>query len=77
MLIWNILFFGFIMLIVFGVDYSIFLMMKYCEFDNLVVILSIWIVRVFVVIGVVVLFVVLILSGMFVVLMLFGVLMLI
>lgn len=55
MLTWNTPFFGFIMLIALGVDYSIFLMMKYREFDNSAATPSTRIVRASAVIGAVVL----------------------
>ncbi|MCL3857163.1 MMPL family transporter [Lactiplantibacillus plantarum] len=77
MLTWNTPFFGFIMLIALGVDYSIFLMMKYREFDNSAATPSIRIVRASAVIGAVVLSAALILSGTFAALMPSGVLTLI
>ncbi|ASI64424.1 transporter [Lactiplantibacillus plantarum subsp. plantarum] len=77
MLTWNTPFFGFIMLIALGVDYSIFLMMKYREFDNSAATPSTRIVRASAVIGAVVLSAALILSGTFAALMPSGVLTLI
>ncbi|MFC6182498.1 MMPL family transporter [Lactiplantibacillus daowaiensis] len=77
MLTWNTPFFGFIMLIALGVDYSIFLMMKYREFDNSAATPSTRIVRASGVIGAVVLSAALILSGTFAALMPSGVLTLI
>ncbi|MFC6163549.1 MMPL family transporter [Lactiplantibacillus dongliensis] len=77
MLTWNTPFFGFIMLIALGVDYSIFLMMKYREFDNSAATPSTRIVRAAAVIGAVVLSAALILSGTFAALMPSGVLTLI
>ncbi|WP_420324092.1 MMPL family transporter [Lactiplantibacillus herbarum] len=77
MLTWNTPFFGFIMLIALGVDYSIFLMMKYREFDNSAATPSTRIVRAAGVIGAVVLSAALILSGTFAALMPSGVLTLI
>ncbi|AVK61714.1 transporter [Lactobacillus sp. CBA3605] len=77
MLTWNTPFFGFIMLIALGVDYSIFLMMKYREFDNTSATPSTRIVRASAVIGAVVLSAALILSGTFAALMPSGVLTLI
>ena len=77
MLTWNTPFFGFIMLIALGVDYSIFLMMKYREFDNTAATPSTRIVRASSVIGAVVLSAALILSGTFAALMPSGVLTLI
>lgn len=77
MLTWNTPFFGFIMLIALGVDYSIFLMMKYREFDNTAATPSTRIVRAASVIGAVVLSAALILSGTFAALMPSGVLTLI
>ncbi|BDZ29789.1 transporter [Lactiplantibacillus brownii] len=77
MLTWNTPFFGFIMLIALGVDYSIFLMMKYREFDNTAATPSTRIVRASAVIGAVVLSAALILSGTFAALMPSGVLTLI
>ncbi|ETY75511.1 MMPL family transporter [Lactiplantibacillus fabifermentans] len=77
MLTWNTPFFGFIMLIALGVDYSIFLMMKYREFDNTSATPSTRIVKASGVIGAVVLSAALILSGTFAALMPSGVLTLI
>ncbi|PCE84474.1 transporter [Lactiplantibacillus plantarum] len=77
MLTWNTPFFGFIMLIALGVDYSIFLMMKYREFDNSAATPSTRIVRASAVIGAGVLSAALILSGTFAALMPSGVLTLI
>ncbi|MFB9769644.1 MMPL family transporter [Lactiplantibacillus modestisalitolerans] len=77
MLTWNTPFFGFIMLIALGVDYSIFLMMKYREFDNSAATPSTRITRAAAVIGAVVLSAALILSGTFAALMPSGVLTLI
>ncbi|KRL01753.1 MMPL family transporter [Liquorilactobacillus capillatus] len=77
MLTWNTPFFGFIMLIALGVDYSIFLMMKYREFDNATATPSTRIIRASAVIGAVVLSAALILSGTFAALIPSGVLTLI
>lgn len=77
MLTWNTPFFGFIMLIALGVDYSIFLMMKYREFDNVSATPSTRIIRASAVIGSVVLSAALILSGTFAALIPSGVLTLI
>lgn len=77
MLTWNTPFFGFIMLIALGVDYSIFLMMKYREFDNATATPSTRIIRASAVIGSVVLSAALILSGTFAALIPSGVLTLI
>lgn len=72
LLSWNVLFFSFIMIVVLGVDYSIFVMMRYNELEGDLVTK---IVIVFCYIGGVVLLVVFILGGIFVVLIFLGVLM--
>lgn len=77
MLTWNTPFFGFIMLIALGVDYSIFLMMKYQEYASLPGTLSTHIIKASNVIGTVVLSAAIILSGTFAALMPSGVLTLI
>ncbi|MCP9312743.1 MMPL family transporter [Liquorilactobacillus satsumensis] len=77
MLTWNTPFFGFIMLIALGVDYSIFLMMKYREFGNFTGTPIIRIVRASAVIGTVVISAAVILSGTFAALIPSGVLTLI
>ncbi|WP_263848879.1 MMPL family transporter [Lacticaseibacillus thailandensis] len=77
MLTWNTPFFAFVMLIALGVDYSIFLMMKYREFGADGERPSVNIVRASEVIGAVVLSAALILGGTFAALMPSGVLTLI
>ena len=77
MLTWNTPFFSFIMLIALGVDYSIFLMMKYQEYDGFLVTPGARIVKAATEIGAVVVSAALILSGTFAALMPSGVLTLI
>ena len=77
MLTWNTPFFGFIMLISLGVDYSIFLMTKYREYDSLLPDPKERIVKAATEIGAVVVSAALILSGTFAALMPSGVLTLI
>ena len=77
MLTWNTPFFSFIMLIALGVDYSIFLMMKYQEYDGFLATPGAWIVKAATEIGAVVVSAALILSGTFAALMPSGVLTLI
>ncbi|KRL04446.1 MMPL family transporter [Liquorilactobacillus oeni] len=77
LLTWNTPFFGFIMLIALGVDYSIFLMMKYREFAKISGTPIVRIVRAAAVIGTVVLSAAIILSGTFAALIPSGVLTLI
>ena len=77
MLTWNTPFFSFIMLIALGVDYSIFLMMKYQEYDGFLATPGARIVKAATEIGAVVVSAALILSGTFAALMPSGVLTLI
>ena len=77
MLTWNTPFFSFIMLIALGVDYSIFLMMKYQEYDGFPATPGARIVKAATEIGAVVVSAALILSGTFAALMPSGVLTLI
>ena len=77
MLTWNTPFFSFIMLIALGVDYSIFLMMKYQEYDGFLAMPGARIVKAATEIGAVVVSAALILSGTFAALMPSGVLTLI
>lgn len=77
MLTWNTPFFSFIMLIALGVDYSIFLMMKYQEYDSMLATPGVRIVKAATEIGAVVVSAALILSGTFAALMPSGVLTLI
>lgn len=77
MLTWNTPFFSFIMLIALGVDYSIFLMMKYQEYDSASATPGARIVKASTEIGAVVVSAALILSGTFAALMPSGVLTLI
>lgn len=77
MLTWNTPFFSFIMLIALGVDYSIFLMMKYQEYDGFLATPDARIVKAATEIGAVVVSAALILSGTFAALMPSGVLTLI
>ena len=77
MLTWNTPFFSFIMLIALGVDYSIFLMMKYQEYDGFLATPGARIVKAATEIGAVVVSAALILSGTFAALMPSGILTLI
>lgn len=77
MLTWNTPFFGFIMLIALGVDYSIFLMMKYRELNKQPGTIADHIIHAANIIGTVVLSAAIILSGTFAALMPSGVLVLI
>ncbi|HIX01472.1 MAG TPA: MMPL family transporter [Candidatus Ligilactobacillus excrementigallinarum] len=77
MLTWNTPFFSFIMLIALGVDYSIFLMMKYQEYDGMLATPGSRIIKAATEIGAVVVSAALILSGTFAALMPSGVLTLI